>query len=133
MAKVPILKLLNYDSFQKRQTLIENGMPVSVVETLLKERVLVREDLQKIIPTRTWARRRLEGVLNQSETDSLLRLAELFDRAVDTFADVDKAISWLRSPCRALGGKVPIEIAYLSSGAAEVERELGRIAYGLPS
>lgn len=133
MAKVPVLKLINCETFEKRSNLIANGMPLKVVEALLQRKVLVQEDLSKISPTRTYARRKLEGVLSKHETDKVLRVAELFDRAVDVFGNEEKAFRWLRSPCRALDGKVPVELAFTSTGAAEVERELGRIDYGIIS
>ena len=64
------------------------------------------------------------------DEDSVSRTIE---RALEVFGNEDKALSWLCSPCRALEGKVPIELAASQSGAESVDRELGRIDHGIIS
>jgi putative toxin-antitoxin system antitoxin component (TIGR02293 family) len=133
LTRSSLLKLLKCDSPIKRQNLILHGLPTSAIDLLAERRVLLREDLKRFVPVRTLQRRLLDGVLSSEETDAVIRYADIFDLAVETFGNEEKANDWLRSPSRALGGKMPIDLATNSCGAADVERELGRIAYGIVS
>lgn len=65
--------------------------------------------------------------------DRLYRSARLFALALDVFEDQAAATAWLKSPQRALGNAVPLEIATTDIGAREVETLLGRIEYGVYS
>jgi putative toxin-antitoxin system antitoxin component (TIGR02293 family) len=47
--------------------------------------------------------------------------------------DQDKAIEWLGTPNRALGGERPLDQLDTDTGAHMVEDILGRIAYGVYS
>lgn len=68
------------------------------------------------------------------ETDYELRLAGLFDRAVHLFeGDTAAATVWLRSPAKALGNKVPLELAKTEIGARAVEDLIGRLEFGVYS
>jgi putative toxin-antitoxin system antitoxin component (TIGR02293 family) len=65
--------------------------------------------------------------------DRLYRSARLFALAIDVFEDRGAAANWLKTPQRALGNVVPVDIATTYIGAAEVETLLGRIAHGVYS
>jgi putative toxin-antitoxin system antitoxin component (TIGR02293 family) len=45
----------------------------------------------------------------------------------------EKAVEWLRTPNRALGGELPLDRLDTDRGAREVADILGRIAYGVYS
>jgi len=47
--------------------------------------------------------------------------------------DQEKAIAWLGTPNRALGGERPLELLDTDLGTRMVEDILGRIAYGVYS
>lgn len=47
--------------------------------------------------------------------------------------DEEKAVEWLQTPNRALGGERPLDQLDTDVGAREVEDLLGRIAYGVYS
>ena len=47
--------------------------------------------------------------------------------------NAEKAVEWLRTQNRALGGKLPMDRLDTDLGAREVEDILGRIAYGVYS
>ena len=49
------------------------------------------------------------------------------------FGDQEKAIVWLGTPNRALGGDRPLDLLDTDMGARMVEDILGRIAYGVYS
>lgn len=84
------------------------------------------------IPRTTLHRRHRSGRLNMDESDRLLRVAGLFEQAVDLFeGDVDAARKWLESPLHALGGEIPLEFATTEFGTRCVERIIGRLEHGV--
>jgi putative toxin-antitoxin system antitoxin component (TIGR02293 family) len=85
-----------------------------------------------VAPRRTLARRlQMKEPLTIQENDSLLRVERIVEAALRVFGDAEKAGRWLRKPCRALQGVVPIEILPSESGALLVEQELIRIEHGI--
>lgn len=59
------------------------------------------------------------------------RVLDVFEFADSVFGDRDKAQVWLRKPCRAIGGVVPIDLLESDAGAALVREELVRIEHGI--
>ena len=62
-----------------------------------------------------------------------VRMARVCANAVEMIGDQDKAIEWLGTPNRALGGGRPLDQLDTDTGARMVEDILGRIAYGVYS
>jgi putative toxin-antitoxin system antitoxin component (TIGR02293 family) len=60
-------------------------------------------------------------------------MARVYATAVEMIGDEEKAIEWLRTPNRALGGEKPLDHLDTDVGARRVEDILGRIAYGVYS
>jgi putative toxin-antitoxin system antitoxin component (TIGR02293 family) len=84
------------------------------------------------LPPRTFARRKACGRLNSDESEKLLRLSAVFERAVDLFeGDRAGALKWLSAPKRALGNETPLEYSRTELGAREVENLLGRLEHGV--
>lgn len=83
------------------------------------------------ISNRTLNRRREKGRLRTDESERVLRLARIYDRAVDVFGSEEAATNWLKHPARGLGGPIPLEYADTAPGAEEVMTLLGRIAHGV--
>ena len=83
------------------------------------------------IADRTLTRRRKEGRLQTDESDRLLRVGSLFDRAVEVLGSEDAARTWLKTPRSALDDRSPLESADTEPGAREVEDLLGRIEHGV--
>ena len=84
------------------------------------------------IPARTLARRRLAGKLAPDESERLLRIAAVFEKAVGLFeGDVPAALAWLRAPKKALGQHSPWTYARSELGAREVLDLIGRLEYGV--
>ncbi len=101
---------------------------------MLKEHLNISDNLlSKIvqIPKRTLDRRRKKGRLRTDESERVLRLAQVYDMALDVFGERHKAESWLKKPARGLGGKIPLEYADTDLGAHEVINLLGRIDHGV--
>jgi putative toxin-antitoxin system antitoxin component (TIGR02293 family) len=116
--------------------LVRNGLPASSVKALA-ERLDVGNTVlsQKLgIPQRTLTRRLSQGSrLTVAESDRTVRLASVYANAVEMIGDEEKAVEWLQTPNRALGGERPLDKLDTDVGAREVEDILGRIAYGIYS
>ncbi len=81
----------------------------------------------------TLTRRKRSGTLAPDESEHVLRLAALLERAADVFEDEAAAADWLRAPNLALGDVAPLAMADTELGAREVDDLLGRIEYGVYS
>src|SRR5258708_22640317 len=84
------------------------------------------------IPERTLARRRSAGRLAPDESERLLRVSNIFEKAVDLFeGDADAAVIWLTTPKKALNGQQPLQYSRTEPGAREVENLIGRVEHGV--
>lgn len=120
-------------SWQELIQLVKNGLRFDVF-TRLQELLGVTElELASVlrIPSSTLARRKKRGVLATDESERLLRLARLYELAVETFGDPDEANRWLTTPRSALDDETPLRRSETEPGARQVEALLGRIAYGV--
>jgi putative toxin-antitoxin system antitoxin component (TIGR02293 family) len=116
--------------------LVRKGLPASAVTALARKLEVGNGVLSRTlgIPVRTLTRRLGQGaLLTSAESDRTVRLARLYAHAVEMIGDADKAIEWLRTPNRALGGERPLDQLDTDPGARQVEDVLGRIAYGVYS
>jgi putative toxin-antitoxin system antitoxin component (TIGR02293 family) len=89
-------------------------------------------ELTGIAPT-TLTRRKRAGALQPDESEHVLRLAALLERAAQVFEDEADAADWLRTANLALGGTTPLALADTELGAREVDDLLGRIEHGVYS
>lgn len=81
---------------------------------------------------RTLTRRKQDGRLSPAESERVLRLARLFDSAVEVFGDrEDLAAAWFKSPARGLGDRTPLFFSETEIGAQQVQALLVRIAHGV--
>jgi putative toxin-antitoxin system antitoxin component (TIGR02293 family) len=116
--------------------LIREGLPATSLTALAEKLHLANTVLsQKLgIPQRTLTRRlSQESRLTAAESDRTVRLARVYAHAVEMIGDEEKAVEWLRTPNRALGGERPLDQLDTDLGARAVEDVLGRIAYGVYS
>lgn len=116
--------------------LIRKGLPAGSV-TALAEKLHLGSGVvsRKLgIPQRTLTRRLSQtSQLTPAESDRTARMARVYANAVEMIGDEEKAIEWLRTPNRALGGETPLDQLETDMGARMVEDILGRIAYGVYS
>lgn len=101
-----------------------------LLRTLSGERVLEPADVYRVIPRRTWVRRKGEGTLTPAEFDSLYRLVRLRLLADLVFDDRQRAHDWLHTPKTRLGGVAPMDFAADSLGFEAVENWLHEIDQG---
>lgn len=116
--------------------LVHKGLPASSVTALAEKLEVGNAVLSRRlgIPRRTLTRRLSQrSRLTVAESDRTVRLARVFANAVEMIGDEGKAIEWLRTPNRALGGERPLDQLDTDLGARAVEDILGRIAYGVYS
>jgi putative toxin-antitoxin system antitoxin component (TIGR02293 family) len=112
---------------------LKKGLPVSSFEKLHKGIDISSSDLARItnIAIRTLQRRRKQGRFQTDESERLLRLGVLFDKAIEVLGSVDAARDWMKTPKKPLAGKTPLEYCDTEPGAREVEDLLGRIEHGV--
>ncbi len=113
---------------------IEQGLPYRALESLCEVSGLTADEIGSVIaiPQRTLARRRVSGTLTTDESERLLRISGVFEKAVELFeGDVTSAVSWLGSPRQALGEHTPFEYSRTELGAREVEKLIGRLEHGV--
>ena len=114
--------------------LVRKGLPASSLTALAEHLGLGSTILSRKlgIPQRTLSRRlSRRSRLSATESDRAARLARVFAIAVEMIGEEEKAVEWLRTPNRALGGERPLDLLDTDVGAREVEDVLGRIAYGV--
>lgn len=110
------------------------GLPWSGVKKFLVATGLSQQQLASYldVPERTFARRREAGAFDSRESEKLLRLAEIWDAALDLFdGDGARTLSWLVAPAFGLGNIPPIDYARTEFGGREVRSLIGRIADGV--
>lgn len=116
--------------------LVREGLPATSLSFLAQKLDLGSTTLSRKlgIPLRTLTRRLSKKArLTAAESDRTVRLARVFADAVEMIGDEDKAVEWLQTPNRALGGERPLDQLDTDVGARLVEDILGRIAYGVYS
>lgn len=113
--------------------LVEAGLPPQVLEALAEHDAVELEELWRLVlPRRTWRYRKARRQrLTAPESDRVSRVARVAAQAFATFGRADLAYTWLRRPCRALGGKVPLGLLGTDAGSRLVEDELARIDDGV--
>ena len=85
------------------------------------------------VSQRTIKRRLRDGRFHPDESERLVRVARLTERAREVLGDLESAREWLKSPQFALGGEIPLEYADTEPGAQIVEDVLGRLEHGIPA
>jgi putative toxin-antitoxin system antitoxin component (TIGR02293 family) len=58
-------------------------------------------------------------------------VAKTIAQTVEVLGSIDKARVWLKSPNRALGGEVPLDLLDTEIGASQVDEVLLRLNYGI--
>lgn len=112
---------------------LKKGLPISSLNKLCKHMGVSERRLATTvnIAQRTLTRRKSEGRFRPDESERVLRLARLFERAIEVMGSEQNAQKWFQSPVKGLGGKTPLEFADTEPGAQAVEAMLDRIEDGV--
>jgi putative toxin-antitoxin system antitoxin component (TIGR02293 family) len=116
--------------------LLKAGLSFGMLVRFQKKAQLPMSVVAKVLhlPPRTLARRKAGGTLTCRESERLVRLADLFDKAVALFeGDAAAATAWLQSANKGLGNQVPLDFAETEIGARAVEDLIGRLEFGVYS
>ena len=105
---------------------------LDVIDTLRGTGFTNTEIFQLVVSKRSLERRQQKDEpLSAAESDRAMRLSRIHDHAVRVFGSEEKAQRWLRKPCRALDGAIPLELLASETGAHIVDSELHAIDHGM--
>ncbi|HEX5426315.1 MAG TPA: antitoxin Xre-like helix-turn-helix domain-containing protein [Candidatus Acidoferrales bacterium] len=113
---------------------VQRGFPFKSLETFSAETGFAPAKVASLvgIPERTLARRKSTGRLSPDESERLLRISSIFEKALALFeGSVEETLEWLTQPKKALGDKVPMDYSRSELGAREVENLIGRLEHGV--
>lgn len=112
---------------------VRNGISFDLFEQIKNEMETTLKDISKNlkISAKTLDRRKKEGKLNPSETEKILRLEKVFNKALDVFEDKNDAIKWLKEKNIYLNNVSPISLCDTEPGGNEAFNLLGRIEHGV--
>lgn len=103
-----------------------------VINSLKASGFTVAEITKLVVSKRSLERRQQkQEPLSPTESDRALRLSRIHEHAVRVFASEEKANRWLRKPCRALDGVIPLDLLASETGAHIVDSELHAIDHGM--
>jgi putative toxin-antitoxin system antitoxin component (TIGR02293 family) len=115
-----ILQVERGFSYKALRTFESNsGMSISMIASVIG------------VPARTLARRKAVGRITPEESERLLRISTVFEKAVELFeGDVAEAVNWLTNPRKIFDNRPPLVYARTEVGAREVENLIGRLEHG---
>jgi putative toxin-antitoxin system antitoxin component (TIGR02293 family) len=120
-------------SLDELRLAVRHGLPFTSLEALAAQLELPLQRLATLlgVPPRTGARRKQAQQLTPQESDRLYRIARLLAQAVEVLGSLAQARAWLKSPNRALGGEVPLDLLDTEIGARQVDEVLIRLNFGM--
>jgi putative toxin-antitoxin system antitoxin component (TIGR02293 family) len=113
---------------------IQSGLPAASAFAFKKALALTNEELASVLGMSPRTLARLDPAKSRLDLvsgDRLVRSARLFAIATEVLEEAPAAARWLKSPQRALGGAVPLELAQTDVGSRAVEALLGRMEHGV--
>jgi putative toxin-antitoxin system antitoxin component (TIGR02293 family) len=113
---------------------IRSGLPAASAIAFKTALGLSNEELASVLGVSPRTVARLDPAkshLDPVSGDRLVRSARLYSIAADVLEDAPAAARWLKSPQRALGGAIPLELAQTDVGSRAVEALLGRMEHGV--
>ena len=113
---------------------IQAGLPAASAFAFKDTLGLNNQELASILGMSARTLARLDPAKSRLDLvsgDRLVRSARLFAIANEVLEEAQAAARWLKSPQRALGGAVPLELAQTDVGSRAVEALLGRMEHGV--
>jgi putative toxin-antitoxin system antitoxin component (TIGR02293 family) len=109
-------------------SLVEKGLPVSAIKSLVRSGLSDSEVYQLIVPWRTLAHRLAKRQsLSKEESDKAVRVARITAMAEQVFGESARAWRWLRKPKPYFDGRTPIDMLATEAGARLVEEMIVQI------
>lgn len=119
-------------SEQEMVGLVERGLPIRVLNRLLRRGLSRNEIASVIIPPRTLKHRRSRHQpLSREESERAVRTARILALAQLVMGDETAALAWLRAPRHRFQGRSPMEMLATESGGRLVEQMLIQIDQGM--
>lgn len=122
------------DTFSELIRKVEHGFSYHALESMEDRSGVPVAQLAAIIgiPERTLARRKVAGRLTSDESERLLRVSAVFEKALELFeGDRAAALKWLTTRRKALDRQSPLMYSRTELGAREVENLIGRLEHGV--
>lgn len=114
---------------------VESGIPALAIRLLMESLALgsiARTAGFVHMSAKTAERRvRSKARLAPDESERVLRLIRLLNRAEVVLESSENARKWMVRPLAILGGKSPLEMSATEPGARAVEQALGRLEHGV--
>ena len=112
---------------------LKKGIPSHIVDELCSDLQITRKELAHFagVPERTLLRKIKEGRLTGGQSERMIRVARLLEKATQVLGKPPLAVQWLKRPRLQLRGICPLELADTELGAEEVMNLLGRIEHGV--
>ena len=120
------------NDFQMAQK-ARSGLPASAFFDLVNVSGFGNQELSSILDLsfKTIQRyQKEEKKLNALNSEQLLKLIGLFQKAEEVFSDIKSIDRWLRKPAAGLGNNIPFSFLQTPGGIDLVRDELLRIEYG---
>ena len=111
----------------------QSGLTASAFYDLVKISGLANEELAGLLDLsyKTIQRYKKEGKqLNAQNSEQLLKMIALYQKAEEVFGDLESFNRWLRKPAIGLGNQVPLSFMQTSGGIDLIREELLRIEHG---
>jgi len=127
---------VRYETLLEAVALVTAGLPATAVARFQRASGLTQQRIRQVagISKGSFDRRKQSGRLSREESERLLRVSRLFERATSMYdGDAGGAREWLETPVPALANQCPLDLARTEPGAREVEDLIGRIEYGVVS
>ncbi len=111
----------------------QNGVPVSAFFDLLNISGLTKKELAGLLNVsfKTIQRYQKERKkLNALNSEQLLKMISLYQKAEEVFGALESFNRWLRKPAPGLGNQKPLSLMQTSGGIDLIREELIRIEFG---
>lgn len=111
----------------------QNGISVSAFFDMLEISGLSKQELSSLLDVsyKTMQRYQKEGKkLSALNSEQLLKMIALYQKAEEVFSDLSSFNRWLRKPAHGLGGKNPLQYMQTPGGIDLITEELVRIEFG---
>lgn len=112
--------------------IVRKGFPAVRLDQMARQLSVDRAVLLALLglSERTLQRKtQMEARLSPAVSDRLARMERIIALATEVFGGTGKAVQWLKSPSRALGTEIPLQLLDTDAGTQRVERELYQIQH----